>query len=54
MVKVKEKYFKAEYRPAGLPLITNALISLKLKLQLKLKNNKNYSFIIVNLHIGLR
>jgi hypothetical protein len=41
-----------KYRPAGIVLTTNAMISLKCKLQLKFRNNKNYSSITVNLYTG--
>jgi len=54
MVKAKEKYVKTRYRPAGVLLTPNAGITLKLDLQLKFGNNKNYSYIIINLRIGLR
>jgi hypothetical protein len=53
MVKVKEIYFKTQYRPAGTLLTPKARITLKLLLQLKFRNDKN-SYVIVNLHIGLR
>jgi hypothetical protein len=47
MVKVKEKYFKTKYRPAGILCNVNAVIYFKLKLQLKFRNNKDYTSIIV-------
>jgi len=49
--KVKEKYFRTKYRPAGILLNVNAMISLKCKLQLKFRN-KNYSSMTVNFHTG--
>jgi hypothetical protein len=54
MVKVLEKYFKTQYRPADILLTPNARITLKLDLQLKFRNDKNYAYIIVNLRLGLR
>jgi len=45
MLKVKENYFKAKYRPAEILLNFNAMIYFKFKLQLKFRN---YSFILVN------
>ena len=40
-VKVKEKCFKANYRPAGRLLNVNPMIYLKSKLQLKFRNSEN-------------
>jgi hypothetical protein len=50
VVKGKEKYCKAKYRPAGKLLNVNAMSYFKLKLQLKFGNNKNDSSIITNFH----
>jgi len=44
MVKVKEKYFKAKFRHAGIVLNVNVIICFKFKLQLTFRNNKNYSY----------
>jgi hypothetical protein len=49
--KVKEKYLRTKYRPAGILLNVNTMISFKCKLQLKFKN-KNYSSMILNFHTG--
>jgi hypothetical protein len=50
VVKDKEKYFKAKYRPADILLNVNTMSYFKLKLQLKFGNNKNDSSIIANFH----
>jgi hypothetical protein len=50
--KVKEQYFRTKYRPVGILLKVNAMISSKCQLQLKFKN-KNYASMIVNFHTGL-
>jgi hypothetical protein len=39
MVKMKEKYFKTQYRPAGILLAPKARITLKLDLQLQFRND---------------
>jgi hypothetical protein len=49
--KVKEKYFRTKYRPAGILLNVNATTSFKCNLQLKFRN-KNYSSMILNFHTG--
>jgi hypothetical protein len=54
MVKVREKYFKTKYRPAGILVNVDDMISSKFKLQLKFGNNKSCSSMIVNFHIGLQ
>jgi len=41
MVKMEEKYFKTKYRPTGMLLNVEAVVSFKFKLQLKFRNNKN-------------
>jgi len=53
MEKVKEKYYKTKYTPAGIFPSVNAMIYFKFKLQLKFRNNKNYSSIGINFHTGL-
>jgi len=53
MVKVKEKYFKIKYRPVGLLLNVNAMISFRFILQLKFRSNKNFCSVIVNFHTDL-
>jgi hypothetical protein len=53
MVKVKERYFKIKYRPAGILFNVNGMIYCKFKLQLKFINKK-YSPLIANFHAGLR
>ena len=52
MVKVKEKYFKTQYRPAGILLDVNAVMYFKVRLQLKFII-KNYPSTAVNFHAGL-
>jgi hypothetical protein len=49
---VKEKYFKSQYRPAGILLNVDATIYFQVKLQLK-SGIKNYSSTFVNFHAGL-
>jgi len=53
MVKVKEKYYKTKYTPAGIFPSVNAMIYFKFKLQLKFRNNTNYYSIGTNFHTGL-
>jgi len=53
MVKVKETYFKTQYRPADTLHNINAMIYFIFKLQLKFRN-ENYSSVILNFHTGLR
>jgi hypothetical protein len=53
MVKEKEKYFKAKYRPADILLNINAMRYFKLELQLKFRDNKNYFSITVKFHTHL-
>ena len=50
VVKLKEKYFKTKYRPAGILLNVNAMIQFTFKFQLRFRNNKNCSSIIMNFH----
>ena len=52
MVKVKEKYFKTKYRPAGMLLDVNAVICFKFRLQLNFRSNKKYFSIIVSFYTG--
>jgi len=54
MVKVKEKYFKANYWPAGILLDVKTTNFLKFKLGIKFTNNKNCCFIFVNFLQDLR
>jgi hypothetical protein len=53
MVKVKEKYFKTKYRPAGILFNFKAMIYFKFILQLKFRNKKCPS-VTVNFHTALR
>jgi hypothetical protein len=53
-MKVKEKYFKAKCRPAGILFNVNGVTYFKFELQLKFINNTYYSYITVNFHTGLR
>jgi hypothetical protein len=52
MVKVKEKYFKTQYRPADILLNVKAMVYFKLKLLLKSINSKNYAPIIAHFQPG--
>jgi hypothetical protein len=54
MVKVKEKYFKAQYRPACMLLNVGIMVSVQIKLHLTFRNNKNYLPIIGNFYRDLR
>jgi hypothetical protein len=51
---MKEKYFKTQYRLAGVLVNVNGMIYYKFKLRLKFRKNKHYSSTFVNFHAGLR
>jgi len=51
VVKVKEKYFKTNYRFVYIVLNVNTMIDFKLNLQFTFRNNKNCFSIIVNFHV---
>jgi len=53
VVKVKEKYFKAKYRPAGILLDADAVICFKFRLQLTFGSNKKYSSVTANFRTDL-
>jgi len=52
MLKVKVKYVKTKYRPAGILLNVNTMIYFRLKLKLRFRSNKNYSSVAVNSRAG--
>jgi hypothetical protein len=54
IVKVKEKYFKAPYRPACMLLNVNVVVSVQFKLHFSFWNNKTCPSIIVNFYTVLR
>jgi hypothetical protein len=50
----EEKWFKAQYRLAGILVNVIDMICFKFKLRLKFRKNKHYSYTFVNFHTGLR
>ena len=52
VVKVKVKYIKTKYRPAGMLLNVNAVLYLRFKLKLQFRNSKNYTCVAVNSSTG--